>query len=65
MAAEVIAEGEAAGLGERALRRALKALGGWSEKPSMKPAGFGSCRSRRLKEVTKMTNERQRGELAI
>jgi putative DNA primase/helicase len=36
MAAEVIAEGEAAGLSERALRRALKALRGWSEKPSMK-----------------------------
>jgi putative DNA primase/helicase len=32
MAAEVIAEGEAAGLSERA----LKALDGWSEKPSMK-----------------------------
>jgi putative DNA primase/helicase len=36
MAAEVIKEGEAAGLSERALRRALKALGGWSEKASMK-----------------------------
>jgi hypothetical protein len=33
---EVIKEGEAAGLNERALRRALKALGGWSDKPSMK-----------------------------
>jgi len=36
MAGEIIAEGEAAGLSERALRRALKALGGWSEKASMK-----------------------------
>jgi putative DNA primase/helicase len=36
MAAEVIAEGEAAGFAERALRRALKKLGGWSEKASMK-----------------------------
>jgi hypothetical protein len=36
MAAEVIKEGEAIGLNERALGRALKALGGWSEKPSMK-----------------------------
>jgi hypothetical protein len=35
MAAEVIAEGEA-GFAERALRRALKKLGGWSEKASMK-----------------------------
>jgi hypothetical protein len=34
MAAEVISEGEAAGLGKRALQRALRALGGWSEKPS-------------------------------
>jgi hypothetical protein len=34
MAAEVIAEGEAAGLGKRALQRALRALGGWSEKMS-------------------------------
>jgi putative DNA primase/helicase len=32
----VIAEGEAAGFGERVLRRALKRIGGWSEKPSMK-----------------------------
>ena len=36
LAAEVIAEGEALGLNERALRRALKALGGWSEKPGLK-----------------------------
>jgi hypothetical protein len=36
MAAEVIAEGEAAGLNECALRRALKKLGGWSEKANMK-----------------------------
>ena len=36
LAAEVIAEGEAVGLSERALRRALKALGGWSEKPGLK-----------------------------
>jgi putative DNA primase/helicase len=36
MAAEVIKEGEGVGLSERALRRALKTLGGWSEKPSMK-----------------------------
>jgi hypothetical protein len=36
MAAEVIAEGEAAGFGERALRRALKTLGGCSEKASMR-----------------------------
>jgi putative DNA primase/helicase len=34
MAAEVIAEGEAVGLRKRALQRALKALGGWSEKHS-------------------------------
>jgi putative DNA primase/helicase len=34
MAAEVIAEGEAAGLGERSLQRALKAVGGSSEKLS-------------------------------
>jgi putative DNA primase/helicase len=34
MAAEVIAEGEAAGLGKRALQRALKSLGGTSEKLS-------------------------------
>jgi putative DNA primase/helicase len=34
MAAEVIAEGEALGFSERALRRALKKLGGTSEKPS-------------------------------
>ena len=36
MAAEVIAEGEALGFSERALRRALKKLGGTSEKPSFK-----------------------------
>jgi RecA-family ATPase len=36
MAAEVIAEGEAAGLNDKALRRALKALGGTSER-----VGFG------------------------
>jgi putative DNA primase/helicase len=36
MAAEVIAEGEEAGLNERTLRRALKKLGGTSEKPSFK-----------------------------
>jgi hypothetical protein len=36
MAAEVIREGEAHGFTERALRRALKKLGGWSEKASMK-----------------------------
>jgi putative DNA primase/helicase len=36
LAAEVIAEGETAGLNDRALRRALKALGGWSEKPGLK-----------------------------
>jgi putative DNA primase/helicase len=34
MAAEVIKEGEAAGFHKRALQRALKTLGGWSEKPS-------------------------------
>jgi putative DNA primase/helicase len=34
MAGEVVAEGEAAGFGERALRRALKKLGGSTEKPS-------------------------------
>ena len=34
LAAEVIANGEAAGFDERALRRALKKLGGTSEKPS-------------------------------
>jgi len=37
LASEVIANGEAAGFNERALRRALKRLGGSSEKPS-----FGS-----------------------
>ena len=36
LAAEVIAEGEAAGCSEWALRRALKKLGGWSEKPGLK-----------------------------
>ena len=36
LAAEVIAEGEAAGFSERALRRAFKAMGGQSEKASMK-----------------------------
>ena len=36
MAAEVSAEGEALGFSERALRRALKKLGGTSEKPSFK-----------------------------
>lgn len=35
MAAEVIAKGEAAGFNERALRRALKRLGGSSEKPGL------------------------------
>jgi hypothetical protein len=34
MAGEVIAKGEAAGFNERALRRALKTIGGRSEKPS-------------------------------
>jgi hypothetical protein len=34
MAAEVIAEGEAAGLHQKALQRALKKLNGSSEKPS-------------------------------
>jgi hypothetical protein len=36
MAADVIAKGNAAGFEKRALQRALKALGGWSEKPSFK-----------------------------
>jgi hypothetical protein len=36
MAAEVISEGEAQGFNERVLRRALRKLGGSSEKPSFR-----------------------------
>jgi len=36
LAAEVIANGEVAGFNERALRRALKKLGGTSEKLSLR-----------------------------
>ncbi len=38
MAAEVLAKGEAEGLGEWPLRRAFKKLGGLSEKASFKGA---------------------------
>ena len=56
LAAEVIAEGEALGLNERALRRALKALGGWLEKPGLKTGWVRDLPRKRRR------HERRRGQ---